>query len=296
MSSLAPFLQDLLTDGEARLVELPALPPDDQAAAMQVLERAHRRAVLDLAGPPLPFDARKALATAELVWLACGFLVSRREPNAEVLRRLPRLGSPRTAKREAMPQLLAAGWLLESLPSLQSEVTADDLRALGQRLANVQFTGIMERYVDVAHKIRDLGIAFSDRRAVKALKLMAASALLCGRTEADLSDLWVLRYVWDRAEQIEPLAALVNHVLEQATADVPRHALARVTPEVDGEEVARQLTECRQALEAGGLSLTATARLRERITDLADRAAWVKDTKQRDHLLALARGCLERLG
>ena len=36
------------------------------------------------------------------------------------------------------------------------------------------------------------------------------------------SDLWVLRYVWDREEQIEPLAALVDGVLETAAARAGR--------------------------------------------------------------------------
>ena len=52
--------------------------------------------------------------------------------------------------------------------------------------------------------MRDLGIAFSDRRAVKGQKLLAASAVLCGRDRGEQpADLWVLRYVWDREEQIE---------------------------------------------------------------------------------------------
>ena len=41
------------------------------------------------------------------------------------------------------------------------------------------------------------------------MKLLAASALLCGRRIANASDLWVLRYVWDREEQIA-----LSHSLE----------------------------------------------------------------------------------
>ena len=63
-------------------------------------------------------------------------------------------------------------------------------------------------------KVRDLGVAFSDRRAVKVLKLVAASAVLCGRSAAQVSDFWVFRYVWDREEQIAPLTALVAGVIE----------------------------------------------------------------------------------
>jgi hypothetical protein len=74
-----------------------------------------------------------------------------------------------------------------------------------------------------------LGLAFSDRRAVKVLKLVAASAVLCGRTVAAASDLWVLCYVWDREEQIESLAALVNGIQAAWLADTRtrNHLLGR---------------------------------------------------------------------
>src|SRR5580704_7894589 len=78
--------------------------------------------------------------------------------------------------RSATPRLLIAGWAIERTVLPPAPVTAEELR--------------------------DLGIAFSDRRAVKAQKLLAASAVLCARLVGQPSDLWVLRYVWDRAEQI----------------------------------------------------------------------------------------------
>ena len=48
---------------------------------------------------------------------------------------------------------------------------------------DVDLTRVSERYAEVVFKVRDLGIALSDRRAVKVLKLLAASALLCGRDQ-----------------------------------------------------------------------------------------------------------------
>src|SRR5262249_32312672 len=110
-------------------------------------------------------------------------------------------------KPEAMPRLLLAGWALETADDTSATVTAADLAALGARLHRVELAGVLETYIETVFKVRDLGIAFSDRRAVKVLKLLAASALLCGRDTAAASELWVLRYVWDREEQIEPLAA-----------------------------------------------------------------------------------------
>jgi hypothetical protein len=46
----------------------------------------------------------------------------------------------------------------------------------------------------------------------------------------------------------------------------------------------------------GRLPLTALARLKERVADIADRAAWLPDAGSRNHLLERTRKYLERLG
>jgi MoxR-like ATPase len=198
---------------------------------------------------------------------------------------------------DAVPQLLRAGWALETAQPPEAEVTSADLTDLGGQLYQADLAGVLEIYTEAVFKVRDLGIAFSDRRAVKVLKLLAASALLCGRRAPDASDLWVLRYVWDREEQIEPLAALVNGLLEQHAGGGPgRHPLARVQAEPDGEDLARQLDAVERQLQDGKLTLSAVARLKERVTDLADRAAWLGDNESRTYLLDRTRKCLEQLG
>jgi MoxR-like ATPase len=198
--------------------------------------------------------------------------------------------------RDAMPRLLAAGWALEKAVSIEATVTAEDLRALSHKIYEVDLAPVTDLYTEVVFKVRDLGIAFSDRRAIKVMKLLAASALLCGRQTAAASDLWVLRYVWDREEQIGPLASLVNGLLEQHPAEGAAHPLATVAERVDGEEIARQLDALEKEAQGGKHSLTVLARLRERLTDLADRAAWVADPQGRKHLLDRTRILLERLG
>lgn len=196
-------------------------------------------------------------------------------------------------KREAMPQLLAAGWALEQPSDAACSVTSDDLRALAARLYEVDLKPVAEIYADTVFKLRDLGIALSDRRAVKVQKLLAASALLCGRAQAQPSDLWVMRYLWDREEQIAPLANLVNAILEQHQS-AQGHALSRSAQSVDAEDLARQI-EAAGAEASARLSLAALARLRERVTQLADRAAWVRDARAREHLAGRARKLLQQL-
>lgn len=198
--------------------------------------------------------------------------------------------------RDEMPRLLAAGWALEQAGAVEASVSAADLRELSRQVYQVDLGSVSELYAEVVFKVRDLGVGVSDRRAIKVLKLVAASAVLCGRAAAQASDLWVLRYVWDREEQISPLASLVNGILDQHKDEAEAHPLAAVPEQVDGEELARQLDQVEKDCAQDALSLTTLARLRERAGDLADRAAWVPDEASRKHLLERAGRLLERLG
>jgi MoxR-like ATPase len=198
--------------------------------------------------------------------------------------------------REAMPRLLAAGWELESTAPGEARVSAADLRALSRQIYHVDLAPATESYVEVVHKMRDLGIALSDRRAVKLLKVVAASAVLCGRTSVLVSDLWVLRYAWDREEQISSLAALINGVLEPHGGEPFAHPLSAIPERVDGEDLARQIDALEEELRAGASSLTAIARLRERLAGLSDRTAWLLDDTERGHLRERTAQLLDRLG
>jgi MoxR-like ATPase len=199
-------------------------------------------------------------------------------------------------KREAMPRLLAAGWALERAGGTSTTVSAADLRALSRKVQDVDLSSVTEPYAEVVFKVRDLGVAISDRRAVKMLKLLAASALLSGRDAANPSDLWVLRYVWDRVEQIDPLAALINGVLDRYRDEPAAHPLAAVPEAVDPEDLARQLERIEQAVDAGPASLVELARLRDHLGGIADRAAWVGDDHARNHLRDRVARLIARVG
>lgn len=64
-------------------------------------------------------------------------------------------------------------------------------------------------------QIRGEGIAVSDRRMVKLLKLCAASAMLDGREQADAGDLFVLAHSWNSPEQSEILDGIVSPVVQR---------------------------------------------------------------------------------
>jgi MoxR-like ATPase len=199
-------------------------------------------------------------------------------------------------RREAMPRLLAAGWELERATPTVPAVTAEELAGLTRTVLTIDLTPVRELYAETVFKVRDLGVALSDRRVVKVMKLLAASAVLSGRSAAAPSDLWVLRYVWDRPEQIGPLKSLVRGVLEAHPTGAPAHPRAAAPEQVDGEELAAQIDAAEREMGTNGRSLVALARLRERVADLADRAAWVADETARKHLLERAAGVLQRLG
>ena len=198
-------------------------------------------------------------------------------------------------ERDAMPKLLAAGWELEQSGPVRSTLSVSDLRSLTGRVRGIDIRPITERYAEVLFHVRDLGIALSDRRAVKLLKLVAASAVLCGRTQAQLSDLWVLRHVWDREEQIGPLGGLIDKVLEPHAEEPAAHPLAALGGRHDAVTLAREMESIEAESREGARSLLAVARLRERAAAVADRSAWLTEEPARQHLRARAAQLLERL-
>ena len=197
--------------------------------------------------------------------------------------------------RAAMPALLAAGWQLErGERDPSSGIDASDMVRLREQCLQVNLTGIMEAYAEVVFHIRDLGVTLSDRRAVKLLKLIAASAVLCGRQHAIQADFWVLRYVWDREEQIGPLSGLIQECL-RATSPDNIHPLASTPEKANPDAISVELDQLAQALSSNA-TLTELARLRERLSQLAEQASWVEVVATRQYLLERVNQLLNRLG
>ncbi len=102
-------------------------------------------------------------------------------------------------------------------------VTAADLHRLNQALGSrLQFSEeLLSRYKGLVFQIRSEGVSISDRRVVKLLKLVAASALVDGRTEANDSDFFILRHVWNNLDQSELLDEIVTPVVERYYREHP---------------------------------------------------------------------------
>lgn len=78
----------------------------------------------------------------------------------------------------------------------QVTISPAQLNTLQQKVAEIDLSPIYGRYLDILRTIRTEGITFSDRRAVKAQKVFAASALLEARGAADIADLRWLTHLW----------------------------------------------------------------------------------------------------
>ncbi|MEZ4326312.1 MAG: AAA family ATPase [Polyangiales bacterium] len=103
-----------------------------------------------------------------------------------------------------------------SYERLQPLLSSADLHALHQGFGpRMNFTEeFLAAYKGLVFQIRSEGVSLSDRRAIKMLKLFAASAALDGRPTADPSDFFVLRHTWNNMDQAEILDGVVGPVLE----------------------------------------------------------------------------------
>ncbi len=200
---------------------------------------------------------------------------------------------------ERLNEVLAAGWKLgQNQQTERAQITVDELRSLQSAVLNVELTGVRMAYLDVINNLRRAGIAVSDRRAVKLQRLVAASALLCGRTAANRADLWVLRYIWDTDEQREIIAAIVQSAVDQADAQ----ELANAHPRAQGdrlpnpEELARDLEQLTLDLDNPQIASHERSAMQDRLALLAGRSSWVGDAQARDFLESRIKGLWQRLG
>ncbi|MBI1494373.1 AAA family ATPase [Halocynthiibacter styelae] len=102
---------------------------------------------------------------------------------------------------ENLNALLSAGWARATNESVTTSATAptklsaQDLQHLTDAVCQVDLTDTLESYAHIVRKLRVRGVAMSDRRLVKGQKLIAAAALLGGRSKASVADLWPVIYM-----------------------------------------------------------------------------------------------------
>jgi MoxR-like ATPase len=199
---------------------------------------------------------------------------------------------------DRLGDVLRAGWDLDrrrlsngnNNASNQERLDIEDVRRLSASLGSIDLEEVRPKLGELVVRLRHAGIAVSDRRAVKLQGLVAASALLCGRSAAIVSDLWVLRHIWDTLEQREVLASIVDEALKAAPAGPADHPRARDRDAPDPEAIARELADVRARLTDTNAGDADRAAARDRLGLLAGRVQWVVGAQQRafleEHLAA----------
>jgi MoxR-like ATPase len=200
---------------------------------------------------------------------------------------------------EHLQNVLAAGWQLDTQAAPASAtMTTDQIRELQFLLRNVDLSAVRGPLGELVQRLRHAGLAVSDRRAVKLQRIIAASALLCGRLAAQISDLWVVRHIWDTEEQVEVLQALVNDALKRGDSAGERnsHPRARGDSGPDPESLARDLERMAQRLGEDGLADHERSFLGDQLGILAGRCPWVQDEQKRTFLQTRVDELWQRLG
>ena len=188
---------------------------------------------------------------------------------------------------EQLQEVADAGWrldLAECQPT--STYSLDDIRQMHALLARVDLSEVRSMYIELVHRLRHAGIDISDRRVVKLQRLIAASALVCGRLQSQPSDLWILRYIWDNEDQPEVLSSIVQDAIGKTkSADEQNtHPRSRNVELPDPESLARDLARIKDRLAEPDLPTTERTYLFDRLGLLAGRCQWVADEQQRTHL------------
>lgn len=158
--------------------------------------------------------------------------------------------------------MLSGGWQSEQRP-VQQLLGLSQLDTLSQALKSVDLDLARPLLANAIRRLRAAGINLSDRRIVKSQRLIAAAALLSGRTQASDADLWPLLYVLPTQETQqhgrevlrELFAASSNSHLFSAVEEATLQPLSRVNrlqetaqellqrPQVDGAQVESLLRE-----------------------------------------------------
>jgi MoxR-like ATPase len=200
---------------------------------------------------------------------------------------------------EEMPHVLQAGWKLDTEQrEAGSSIGLEDVHQVQSLIQHADFSSVHNEYVELIHRMRHAGVMISDRRAVKLQRILAASAILCGRLEVNQTDMWVLRHIWDTEEQQDILASIVRDALSKASEEekAVSHARSRGTEAPDPEHLAQDLSRLGSELADEDLPAGERSCLQDQLGLLAARCQWVEDEQQRKFLEQKVDGLWDQLG
>ncbi|MCA6363293.1 MAG: AAA family ATPase [Bacteroidetes bacterium] len=187
---------------------------------------------------------------------------------------------------QQMNELLDAGWAIEQKQPRKPrpQLDADDVLFLQQQLATVDLQPVRSAFIQLITQLRNAGVPVSDRRAVKLQRLIAASALLCHRHTALVSDLWVMRYIWDTNEQRELIEGIVNAVVENDQSEAAHHPRAKQHERPDPEALYAEVVQLAEQWNNPDTSFSERAVIKDRLRFLNGRTAWIANDVQRNYV------------
>jgi MoxR-like ATPase len=185
---------------------------------------------------------------------------------------------------DRLGEVLDTGWQRESTQISEPALSIDDAKLLQAAIAKVDLAESRKAYIALLSRLREAGMPISDRRAVRLQRVLAASAIVCGRQSTIVSDLWVLRYIWDNPAQMEMLNAHVESIVKEFNTEENAgkshqqsdHPLARPDQGPEPELLS-------QALELIASDIAKPSAV-DSLALLAARIEWVKNSDSREHL------------
>lgn len=182
---------------------------------------------------------------------------------------------------DLLQQVLLAGRKLEQSADMEIPgITSDEVRHLQDQCRTVDLNPVYEVYLNTIISLRNTGIAISDRRAVKLQNLIAASALICGRTAATKSDLWILKHIWDTEEQVEILEGIINRVIE--SDDHPKsHPQAMQHKAPDPEEIMKDVKALVEKWHTPQISFEEQNVVKDKLRYLQTRCDWIRQGEKK---------------
>ncbi|HSD91313.1 MAG TPA: AAA family ATPase [Kofleriaceae bacterium] len=131
-------------------------------------------------------------------------------------------------------------------------ISARDLRVIQSNFDKFMVfpEEFLTKYKGLVFQIRSEGISVSDRRAVKLLKLFAASAVFDGRTRVHDGDFFVLRHIWNNLDQVELLEEIVNPVVDAYYREHPDERRF-IGPSASLDDLLTELGLIRELLTSG---------------------------------------------
>lgn len=151
---------------------------------------------------------------------------------------------------DQLRSVLTTGWKGEGRGAPEPTISSDEIRELQSLIPQVDLTDSTDVYLELIKKLRHAGLDVSDRRAVRLQRVIASSAILSGRLKTRPSDLWILKHIWDREEQIDIVASIVTSSLASFSSEADDHPASSQTPSPDPERLNILLTELLTRAEA----------------------------------------------